>query len=64
MALRIGTLNVHMFMDSDGEPNVSRLVELLRPQELDVLGLQEVLSPCVSSESCTASLSSTWYKGP
>ncbi len=47
MALRVGTLNVHMFMDDDGEPNVSRLVELLRPQELDVLGLQEVLHVCV-----------------
>ena len=40
---RIATLNVHFFTDSNGESNVHRLAELLKPMALDVIALQEIL---------------------
>jgi endonuclease/exonuclease/phosphatase family metal-dependent hydrolase len=39
---RAGTLNVHSFEDDGYESNVERLVTVLQPLNIDVLGLQEV----------------------
>jgi len=40
---RIATLNVHFFTDLQGESNVHRLAQVLKPMSLDVLALQEAL---------------------
>jgi hypothetical protein len=35
-----------MFVDSHGAANITRLIDLLLPVGLDILGLQEALFPC------------------
>ncbi|CAF4190358.1 unnamed protein product, partial [Rotaria magnacalcarata] len=41
--LRIGTINVHFFTDSQGQPNVHRIAQLIKPMSFDLLAMQEVL---------------------
>ena len=40
--MKIGTLNVHEFTDSNNIESLDRFIELLAHVNLDVIGLQEV----------------------
>ncbi|CAF1563738.1 unnamed protein product [Rotaria sp. Silwood1] len=41
---RIGTLNVHFFTDSQGQSNVYRLAQIIKPMSFDLLAIQEALN--------------------
>ncbi|CAF2868874.1 unnamed protein product [Rotaria sp. Silwood2] len=41
---RLGTLNVHFFTDSQGQSNVHRLAQIIKPMSFDLLAIQEAIN--------------------
>ena len=48
-AVRLATYNVHKFVGKDGKWNVTRILDVIRALDADIVGIQEfVVDPAIS----------------